>query len=204
MRTTLSILPGFALLISISIAEAKDPTPGDTLGASSGVILACPEQDGPTLMESGLNFRIRITMPDGVSIPGVSENDIWLGSDEQICGGRILIADAPTDESGVTSFTGALRGGGCYQMFIMVRRNNEDRMLGKDSDGRISPIILPIRVVSPDIDADGDVDSVDRNRFEAAYRSGRYNECADFDSNGSVDNEDLRIFEQHFGHTCRP
>jgi len=173
-------------------------------GVVEGVILACPRQDGPSLIDEGLEFKVRILRPNGTPISGIPATDIWLRSNESICGGRILIPNGPTDQYGITSFVGSLRAGGCEesQMYIMVRRNGRDLILVENPATCTPPVRVPVRVVSPDIDADGDVDSVDREKFDDIYYSGSYHECADYNGDGSVDNEDLLIFEQHMGHVC--
>lgn len=103
-------------------------------------------------------------------------------------------ADAPTDTNGRTTFTGAIFGGGCVEQLDVY-------VVG------IWLGTVPVRVNSPDSNADCGVDSGDLVRFAShlGSREGepRYSFCFDFNADGGVDQSDLCILASVYSTVCR-
>ncbi len=126
----------------------------------------------------------------GTPIVGMPPEDVWL---ESTGGGFVhtpggSLADGPTDSVGRTTFSGPLSGGGHTEpgedLVVML---NGEALAG-------SP--LDIRVNSPDIDADLDVDLKDLVHFAEDFWScgGPYDYESDYFWDDVVDLADLVVF----------
>jgi len=215
MKKALIACVGLAFLIPISVANAIPQLPcvrGEA-SSSSGYILACPQQDGPSLASQGLTVSIRLLDGAGNPISGFAKKFLWLAEDGvSTCGvwTGIMNADAATDSDGRTTFSGIPRAGGCSDgpLYVIVQINGDDYLLsstpGLPADCLSGVLTLPITIRSPDMNGDGTVSLSDYSRFVAAYQ-GSYDECADFNGDGSVSLPDLSMFTVHYqngGHHC--
>lgn len=213
MKRRFGILMGFAFLVLVQSASAIPPLPcirGEG-SSNSGVILACPQGDGPSLASAGLTISIRLLDGNGNPIVGFFKKDLWLmGDGLNGCDPfPIMIADAPTDSDGRTTFSGVPVAGGCSDgpLYVIVKYQGLDFLLSETpGPDPCSPYItFPITIRSPDINGDGTVSLSDYSRFVAAYQ-GSYDECADYNGDGSITLADLAMFTPHYqggGHTCQ-
>jgi hypothetical protein len=200
--TTLSL----CVLAAVRLpANALIPDPcQSTVSSASGVLLACPRGDGPTLADGGLTVSLAVRDAIGFPVPGIPATDIWLiGCNNllALCGGSGAInASGPTDASGQTTVTDAFAAGGCD--LGGVRVVVQGIVIGAGGCGQPC---APVKVKSPDIDSNLAVNVADFARFGAGYTSPpkTYNECLDFAVPfGTVDLADLVKFAVHFGHAC--
>jgi hypothetical protein len=164
--------------------------------------LVCPHGDGPRLDELPGDATITVTVLNllGNPLEGITGANLWLiGAHDELvlCGGASSIdADYPTDDNGQTTFTGAIKAGGCdYPLHVVVAGTV---LLKDDCSG---PIDVDIRAVSPDIDGDLVVNLTDFSAFGAAW-GGAYNPCVDFNCDGSIGLVDFSLFAQHWMHGC--
>ena len=209
-----------AVLAVAQNASAQLPCLHGEASSNSGVILACPQGDGPTLASKGLTISIRVLDGSGNPVVGLAKKNMWLtAADLNHCyiGGvterPLLIADAPTDSDGRTTFSGALLGSGCGEsgLNVLVRIDHGGTpityILSQDLPGDNPPYecavawALPIAVRSPDLNGDGTVNSSDYDIFTASYPSGPYNECADFNGDGNITLADFSMFSAHYSGT---
>jgi len=214
MRSALSCIIVLGLLAPVSIANAipTGPCIHGELSSNSGVILACPKGDGPSLASSGLTISVRILDGYGNGVPGILKKDIWLVGDGLVgcpigSGGPILVADAPTDADGRTTISGVPKAGGCSDggLYVIVRVsdgvNYTNFVLGDQPGFECNPLSLSIEVRSPDMNGDGVVDVSDYNQFSDIYQHGPYQECADFNGDGTISLSDLAMFTSHYSQS---
>lgn len=127
-------------------------------------------------------------------VPDVPASDLWLdfgGSNVALCDGPI-VADADTDENGVTTFTGTYQAGGWTEGPIGVRLTVD----GCEYD--LGDVLLAFN--SPDIDGSLLVDSLDSAEFAMDFGSSSYR--SDFDYDGVVSFVDAALLTEHFGLGC--
>ena len=181
---------------------------GGSVTSNSGFIVACPKGDGPTLASKGLTISVRVLDQSGNPIVGLAAHRIWLASSSlYTCPGTlILTADAPTNWDGRTTFSGALRAGGCSEqgLNVMVRYDDLDYVLAPDPNDCDSPFTVPIFVRSPDLNADGTIGLADFSMFQYNYQNGPYDACYDFDGSGTRNLADFSIFTSHYGTGSNP
>lgn len=172
--------------------------------APTGVIFACPQDDGDLLSVAGLT--INVTVKDNVNAPvvGVPAADVWLiGCNDLLglCGGSGAInAAAATDVNGQTTITGNIAAGGCD--LGGVRVVVQGVVIGAGTCG--APCV-GIKVKSADINKSLVVNLVDFATFGAGYTSPpkTYNECIDYTSPfGTVTLPDFAKYGSHNNHTC--
>lgn len=167
-----------------------------TISTHGGVLLACPNGDGPTLEDIGSIISITVRSkcpewPEPRPIPGIPATDFWLWSDGMVlCGGSASSnADGPTDANGQTTMSGPVASGGSALAIHVIAMGI---LLGE----------LPtLSIVSPDIDGNLQVDVTDLSMFALSY-TGVYDPRADMDGNGLLDLLDLSLFAAHWQHVC--
>lgn len=214
-----SVAAAIGVLASVENASAQLPCIHGEASSNGGVILACPKGDGPTLASKGLTISIRVLDGSGNPVVGLPKKDMWLTAEDLVhcyIGGAterpLLIADAPTDTAGRTTFSGALMGSGCGEagLSVLVRINHGGTpvtyILSQDLPGDNPPFEcavpwqLPIMVRSPDLNGDGAVTLSDFSLFSAVYQNGPFDTCYDFDGSGTMNAPDLAMFSSHYGN----
>jgi hypothetical protein len=166
-----------------------------TAVSNGGSIYICPAGDGQTL--AGAGATITVTLIDGIGAPiaNFPFEDLWVESLEPgalvFCPGGNL-ADANTNASGETTFSGTLIGGGCTQGGLVVYVSGA-ALVGPP---------LEIEVNSPDINGDLVVDYCDSILFTQAFL-GAYTFCADFNHDGIINISDILGFTPHFCSICQ-
>lgn len=120
-----------------------------------------------------------------------------------LCGGLGIgawIADAGTNTNGETTISNTPCGYGFAEAdHVMVQV--KDVVIPQGGD-----YCIPLAIRSPDIDLDGEVDSVDFTYFAANYQhsdngSALWDRC-DLNADGAVNSIDFGIFGEHYGHSC--
>jgi hypothetical protein len=175
-----------------------------TASANSAVIGSCPAGDGLTLAGKGATITIRVGSVEN-PIPNIPASQIWLvgghpdGTRLSICGGTEgTQADGPTDENGITTFSGALAVGGCDDdLSIRVL----SYILGEPTPN-CDIIQVPVEVRSVDLNKDGTVNVADFSAFGALYQNGQYDSCVDFNGDGQENIADFAFYATHNGHSC--
>jgi hypothetical protein len=188
-----SLCVGTLLLLS---ALCNQPSwAASSATSASGTIFVCPAGDGPTLASQGLTITVTLEDAGGDPIAGFPFEDIWVGDcgsgDMALCAGG-SVADANTNANGMTTISGALAAGGCAQGGLCVYV----------AGSVISGSVLPIDVVSPDLNGDLSVDLLDVAAFVNLYFSGNYEFCVDFDGNSDLNMCDMALFLEHQNHVC--
>ena len=156
-------------------------------------MLLVPDGSGPTLESQGASIVLQLWECPGEphAFAGYPAQDMWLEGDDSgtlaFCAPG-AIADGPTDEFGVATFTRALAGGGAQQGDVIVRTGGADFQVGS------------IAFVSPDMTGDLVVDLRDFASFGLDF--GSHEARSDFSCDGVVDLNDFSIFGQAFGARC--
>jgi hypothetical protein len=195
-----------AMVLLAGTASAGVPDLGlstaSLAGGAAGQIVISPSGNGPTLLSKNATITVTVLDPLSNPIAGYPAADINLddnGNDGlNICptGSN---ADANTDGSGVTTFTGSIAGGGSTQAGLQV-------YLGGNA---LAGPVLAIDVNSPDIDGDRDVDLLDFGAFGPLYLAGvggSYDFSVDFNDDApnpaAINLLDLGVFGQFYLDVC--
>jgi hypothetical protein len=185
--------PSRAKLINPCLSQAQ---------TAGGVLLICPQGDGPTLADIGATIYVTVVDPSGVPIEYMPYPDFWVESYPRtvgLCHGAYsLDADANTDANGQTTMSGSIAGGGYSGGPIYAVC--EAIYIGLDEGVCDEP--LPLVLVSPDIDNDGTVGLLDLAMFGGAFGNPSVDPRFDFNGDGSVNLIDFVLFADHFGHVC--
>lgn len=160
-----------------------------TVSPAGSVVMVCPMGDAPTLASQG----IAIELPFGGPVPEGS-----IAAREQ-CGSLVFcvppVVDGPPDAAGTATFTGAVAGGGFADPWLWSS--------GYIPEPPCIVIGVPIRLVSPDINADLVVGLQDLALFAAAWPPNPYDVRADMNGDSVIGLVDLAHFADHFGHSCQ-
>lgn len=183
---------------SLTLSEA---TSAYTLPGSP-TLLVVPNGGGSRFTEAhdatGAMVDVTITMvlrdPLGYPIANFPFEDIWLeAADEGLvrCIGGTN-PDSNTDLNGTTQWVDPLFGGGHSEGPIQVFVNGS-ALLGTPG--------LSLKVNSPDINGDLDVDLLDAPIFAFDYYN-EYTFQSDLNGDGVINLSDIPYFAQHFGAEC--
>lgn len=178
---------------SVSVTFAQVFTGTYRTGEPRDILTIVPGTGLETLASNGITINVRLLNHLGEPLAGVAEQDILLGKSSIgfcICQGGNE-ADAPTDTDGMTTFTGALRGGGVADSLVV-------RALGVDLG------YVPVRINSPDHTpvSPCSVDAGDISFFANYLGSSRYSICCDFNEDGAIDASDLSYLATSRQQSC--
>ena len=176
-----------------------------TATASAGVLFCCPQGDGDALSANGLTVSVRIVDNVNAPIANIPAADIWLtscaGDILAMCGGSgAIMASAPTNQNGETTITARFAVGGCDN--TGVRAVVQGYKIGA---GICADPCIPIKIRSPDINANYVINLVDFATFGTGYTSPPkpYNECIDFAPPfGTITLADFARYGTHANHSC--
>ena len=176
-----------------------------TATASAGVLFCCPQGDGDALASNGLTVSVRVVDAVNAPIPNIPAYDIWLTSctDDVLamCGGSgAIMASAPTNQNGETTITARFAVGGCDN--TGVRAVVQGYEIGS---GICADPCLPIKIRSPDINANFVINLVDFAIFGSSYTSPPrpYKECVDFAAPfDTITLADFARYGIHSNHSC--
>jgi hypothetical protein len=162
-------------------------------------LIVCPQGDGNSLADGSNQILVQLRHNCCCPVEGASPFDFWLlGTNAlTLCGGSASAnADSATNADGYTTISGTMSAGGSdtglYVCFMGA-------ILGP------CPIVgLPITVVSPDLDADLNVNLTDFALFSFRFPSppAQYDYSCDYDADGDIDLVDYAIFALHWQHHC--
>lgn len=173
-------------------AQTGDPDPTtSTATSNSGHILITPEGSGESLAAAGLTITVTVRDDTGATVPNVDRSRIRLGSpsgDIQFCPGE-GVAEFDTDSNGMTTFSGALRGGGHADGDLLVYVDDQP-LTG-------SP--LDIEVNSPDITADVKVNLSDIAELAQDLKGGTFRFRTDLWRDDVIDLVDLSLLALYRG-----
>ena len=162
-------------------------------GEPKDVVTITPGPGGETLAENGITIRVWLRDCAGRPLVGVPADSVFLSA-PYVCacvpGGTA--ADSPTDSLGYTTFTGALRAGGCADPLYLVA--------GCTIIGAV-----PVKTNSPDVVfAEACKVSLDEsNVIRNMLNQGLYYICLDLNEDGHVDGADYaQIISRYWGHRC--
>jgi hypothetical protein len=198
------ILVVFPLLIVLSFCPSAvaragwpDYAPSE-IQAVPGDFYMVPSGSVPSLEEQGVGIELWLRDANQGPVAGLPAQDLWLepetGELSWCVGGNI--ADASTDAEGYTTFRRALAGGGWTESGLVIRAAGE--MIPKTPYG--SDYVLDLRVNSPDINGDLQVDLGDISLFAEDLAS--YHFRSDYDHDGQVNLSDIAILASWIGDRC--
>jgi len=151
-----------------------------------------------------------IVRDEGYSpVAGIPPTDFWMNACDApqelaVCDAPFFLADSMTGPNGRTTFSGQIAAGGCILtggVFFVVQ--------GKtlmDLETCAVPICLDVVIVSPDINADGQVNLSDLSFFGQSYNhqlgEPEYNPCCDFNDDEDCNLSDFSYVGEHYQHEC--
>jgi hypothetical protein len=180
-------------LAGMASAGIPDET-NSTASSAGGVVLITPASTGGSIADAGATITVTVLDASSAPVANYPFQDIYVdeavGSPTSVvlCQGG-SVADADTDNSGVTTISGIIGGGGqCTETQVYI---NGTPLAGPNLTlGFNSPDIVPNLVVElPDFSAFG------LDFGSTAFRS-------DLVYDGSVDIADFSAFGLTFGQTC--
>ena len=158
-------------------------------------ILINPDGSGSNLGDFGATVAVTVRDGNGTAIAGYPFQDMTLNDigngDLNICPGGST-ADANTDASGQSTFSGNIFGGGQTQAGLQVYLG------GSPLNGSA----LNIDVNSPDINGDRQVIVDDLGLFAADYRSGGFVFRSDLFADGVLNISDVGAFAERYQTFC--
>jgi hypothetical protein len=201
-----AIIIAIALVTNVTEARSLivDPCMSTATGPP-GTVLACPAKDGDELGALGLTITVVCRNNQGLPIPGIPATDIWvIGCNDGLilCGGSGAInASGPTDANGMTTITAAFAASGCDLAGVRVVVQGlviQGPMCGGGQ-------CIPIKVISPDIDGNYQVDLADHAMFAMDYPSPpkAFNGCLAFAwPHDAVSLAAYARYATHHNHGC--
>ena len=200
-------LESSVLALLIPVAAAACPADLSTLTHDGPVtITVCPGGDGESLADVGSVVTVTVVDPAGVPVADLPIADMvlsepWWGPDAvlhycETSARAGFAADAPTDASGVATFSGTLAAGGWSDLGLTAKLWCGDFTVVAETLG--PP--LQIRINSPDLNGDGRVNLNDFGIFGEAYASTTW--ICDFTHDGLVSLADFAAFGSHYAHAC--
>jgi hypothetical protein len=211
------------LLLIASAAQAGDPVDecrsSAGLSCSSMKIRVCPQGDFDMIKRAcgGTGDYIWVEVwgvcEPSFPIAGIPQTDFWFDACDApleffLCTAGI-VADSLTGVNGRTTFSGAIRAGGCVLsggIWIAV----QGRVIFDECG--VSALCLPIVIKSPDLTGaggypDGIVDLSDMVPFGTSYNRNYgqtgYNACCDYNGDDKCNLSDFAYFALHYQHACR-
>ncbi len=183
-------------LATSATAGVPDLTQSTASGPGSTVqVLITPAGLGTNLGSAGATVTVTVRDVNGTPIQGYPFQDVTLndnGTGElNLCPGG-AVADANTDASGVTTFTGNIFGGSFTQNGLQV-------YLGGNA---LTGPALDIDVNSPDITGDRAVNLQDVGQFAIDFGSGGFVFRSDFIPDGELGLPDVGEFALHLEEVC--
>jgi hypothetical protein len=170
-------------------------------GAGPFCMLIDPVGQGDRLDDLGAVITVTARDNLNAAIPDIPATDVWLiGVTDAIClcgGSASSNADSVTNGAGQTTISGTIRGGGYDAGLQAVIQSTVVTQAGG------APLVLPITVVSPDLDCDLAVDSPDFTVFGQEYvLYPGHAANMDFNCDGDVELIDFTLFGQHYLRQC--
>lgn len=217
MRSVVVVLTLLPLLFAVcGVSHAQTDICGNAV-TTGGVIVACPQGDGPTLAEQGMTITVQV-FQDGQPLVGAPASSFWLMNPFTEPGSLLpcptspglLHPHGPTDQNGFMIFSGALEASSCCFEFESgcgqsLWINSVYGLLDDCNTGEI--LEIPMKVRSVDLTGDHKITAADLSTFALHFPPNPYSDCVDYNGDGVIDLRDLAIFSIHFGppgHQCSP
>jgi len=190
--TILVVLCGATLGLEASSQDCGCPAATPT---ERHVLLICPAGDGPTLAEEGATITLQynaLAPPAYASSPGGCVSGVeWCGA--------WPVSDSLTGSNYRTTVSGSFAGGGYATEFRWILTVFYLPICWDQS--------APITLVSPDINADLNVNLQDFAAFALRYPNAiepnrPYDPHIDFNGDGILGLVDYALFAQHMNHVC--
>lgn len=175
--------------------------------STDATIFASPAGSGPLLSQAqgpnGATVDARIWVqvldPMGNPMVGFDPTDIWIESSSgSVYSCLPAHPSTPTDINGITSFDVALNWGGYHDPDL------GDQLIIKICNQYLMIPNLPLRVVTSDLNGDGDVDLSDVISFASFFLSGLYHPSIDYYHDGTINLSDLVRFSSSTNQLCPP
>jgi len=175
-------------------------------------VSVCPRGDFEDIADGcgDGNGYIEIVLRDcGMNpVSGVPWTDYWLNSclsEHQLClCVQHIVADSLTGINGRTTFSGRIAAGGCVPaggLYMSVAG-----MTILQQPNCVAPVCLDLVIVSPDINADCQVNLSDLSFFGQSYNKQEgdagYDTCCDFNDDGWCNLSDFSFLGEHYQHEC--
>lgn len=180
---------------TLILCSNAPPTFCDTVVATEAMLLG-----GQTVDAS---IVVGVVNDEGLPIVNFAWQDIWLNPETDtvfICNIPYpwgFVSDSSTDDDGETTFATSLAGGGWTEDPIYVYLNYSRAM---SPDFVYFPPV-PLRINSPDINADGVVNLIDVSDFADDY-FGAYHYRSDFWWDGVLNLSDVAKMTAGYGASC--
>lgn len=156
---------------------------------------------GGAIENATIALRLR-SFETGMPLEGYPAEDCWLsipaaaGRTATSCTGGVFYADGPSDLGGWITFTEPLPGGGWSDQGFVVYLAGER---ARDLDGELLPTV-PLRVNSPDLSGDLQINLTDIILFVPALQQYEYR--ADLNYDGQVNLSDIIRMTDAVGVVC--
>jgi hypothetical protein len=209
-------------LASLAAADTGDRYHKAGLSCANMKLSICPYGDFEDIRKGcgQRNDYIWIQALDAESDPmvGIPTTDYWFGACDHaqqlyICAGAI-VADSVTGRNGRTTFSGAIRAGGCVAsggIWISIQG-----IIVTDPPNSLHPLCLSVIIKSPDLTGpsgmpDGMVNLSDLVPFGSSYNTAwgvspppgkAYNPCCDYTDDNLCNLSDFVYFGLHYQHSC--
>jgi len=195
-----------ALVAAPAAANLPDLTLSTaTVDGTAACVYSIPDGSGQPFSAAQTNtgatvdatITVTLLNPVGNQVVGFPLEDVWVESIDgglQFC--ATVNADADSDASGVTTFSGALavggntivaNGGGLHIMVL------GSALVGSD---------LPLNVLTPDLDGDQVVGLSDTVLFVPLYTGASYDPAIDFYFDGVINLSDLVQYASGLNTAC--
>ncbi len=222
MRFVMGLLAALMIVPAVCCADPWGCFYKAGLSCPAMKISLCPRADFEQIRTGcgGTSDYIWIEARDQANqpIPGIPWTDYWLNACNPAMNLWLcvepLVADSLTGEDGRTTFTGAIKAGGCIPsggVYIAVQGH-----VVLVAPYCVEPLCLNIVIKGPDLTGpgghpDGVVDLADFTPFGTSYNTmppGPYppgkafNDCCDFNDDGVCNLSDFSMFREHFQHMC--
>jgi hypothetical protein len=202
-RVLITILSLSSLLLNAPAGAKPINQCASSVTTTGGVLLVCPQGDGPTLADIGATIDFVVMVgSDPVPYPShaMPPSDIWVSSMDNrglLCRGSYSSdADDWLDENGHGTISGSIAASGYADRVYVVAAG----MAIQGTDECDNPI--PLVLVSPDIDGDSVVNLGDVGILATGLTSGGHDPRIDFNGDGVLNVVDLSMFAEHYLHRC--
>jgi hypothetical protein len=175
-------------------------------------VTICPQGDFESLRDgcgTGRDY-IWVHMVDclGQGMESIPITDYWIQAynptEELYLCSFPIAADSATNSDGWTTISGPIAGGGCALtggLYLAAQGNNFI-----DGPGCVETTRLNIVIVSPDLNADSEVNLSDLAVFGLSYNKSigdpGYNDCCDFNDDTACNLSDFAFMGAHYQHGC--
>lgn len=201
MKKLALVLTACCVMITTANAQIDPIASSATPIGGPGWLMNCPQGDGHQLLSTGMvGILVRVVDVTGAPVVGLTARDFEVDGFVPFSVIDAFFPGGPAWD--VTSGGFAAVGPGLYRIDGTLWAGGSEpgnsivKVRGVQLFGA-GP--LPLRMVSPDLNADGIINLTDVAQFAAAY-GGPYTFRADFNGDGVVNLVDITLLVPHMGH----